>query len=164
MENQKQIEAINEEIEKHKEEKEAIEEQMKAVEEYYDKLIKETEEMFDEMIDRYGDMPDCVHNLLVISLIKSLANKSGADVIEYTKGNLSLKLREDAQIDLDKLQAYLAAHKADVKLLSGLGQTKLSLRVEDSPRDDVLLKNILSRMKEIAALRIQEEGQEENDE
>lgn len=122
------------------------------------------DEMFDELIDRYGDMPDSVHNLLMISMIKALANMSGADVIEYTKGMLSLKLREDAKIDFDKLQAYLQANKADVRLLSGLGQTKLNLRIEDSPKDDVLLGRILKRMKEVASLRIREEGQEEVDE
>ena len=123
------------------------------------------EEMFDELIDRYGDMPQSVSNLLLISYIKTLANQSGTDTVEYASGFITLKLREDALIDYDKLRDYLQKNKGDVRLLSGKGQTRLMIRVQESAKDDVLLTRILDKMKEVAALRIEPEeaGEEAGD-
>ena len=118
-------------------------------------------DMFDELIDRYSDMPQSVSNLLMISFIKALANYSGAEMIEYSNGTLTLKLREDALIDFDKLSEYLKQHQGEVRILSSQGQTRLTARVDHSPKDDVLLQRILDKMKEIARLHIDEAEEDE---
>ncbi len=118
-------------------------------------------DMFDELIDRYSDMPQSVSNLLMISFIKALANFSGAEMIEYSNGTLTLKLREDALIDFDKLSEYLKQHQGEVRILSSQGQTRLTARVDHSPKDDVLLQRILDKMKEIARLHIDEAEEDE---
>lgn len=42
----------------------------------------------DELLDRYGDMPDCVMNLLKISLLRKLGCDTGMAKIEKKNGNL----------------------------------------------------------------------------
>lgn len=119
-------------------------------EDYYD--------MQDELTDRYADMPQCVSNLLDISYIKALANQAGSDLLEYKKGMLSLQFREDAPLDPLKLTAYLTEHKGDARFVSDAKKRVLTLRIEDSAKDQVLLRHIKEAMQEIWSLRKEQEA------
>ncbi|MCI8633795.1 MAG: transcription-repair coupling factor [Lachnospiraceae bacterium] len=119
-------------------------------EDYYD--------MQDELTDRYADMPQCVSNLLDISYIKALANQSGSDLLSYKKGMLSLQLRPDAPLDPIKLTTYLSEHKGDAWFVSDQKNAKLTLRIEDSAKDQILLRRIKEAMQSIWALRQEPEA------
>ena len=110
-------------------------------------------DMQDELTDRYSDMPQCVSNLLDISYIKAMANHVGCDLLEYKKNSLILQLRPDAPIDPMKLTAFMNEHKGDAHFVSDAKKAKLTLRVEDAPKDQLLLARIKEALKEIEGLR-----------
>ncbi len=110
------------------------------------------EDMTDELIDRFGDPPQAVMNLLMIALIKATVSEVGCDLINYVKGLLTLKLRDDAPIELDKLKAYLDEKKGDARLLSDKGQQKLMIRMTHLAREAELLRSILSECEKVRAL------------
>ena len=57
----------------------------------------------DELIDRYGDIPRCVQNLLDIALYKSRASRLGILTFAVKKGEAKLVFSEKAPIDGAKL-------------------------------------------------------------
>ena len=92
-------------------------------------------------------------NLLDISYIKAMANHVGCDLLEYKKNSLILQLRPDAPIDPMKLTAFMNEHKGDAHFVSDAKKAKLTLRVEDAPKDQLLLARIKEALKEIEGLR-----------
>lgn len=60
-------------------------------------------EIQEELLDRYGDMPRSVGNLLEISLLKARAHALGIDLLEDTQELTAVNFREDAPIDPAKL-------------------------------------------------------------
>ena len=114
-------------------------------------------DMQDELTDRYSDMPQCVSNLLDISYIKAMANHVGCDLLEYKKNSLTLQLRPDAPMDPMKLTAFMNEHKGDARFISDAKKAKLTLRVEDAAKDQLLLARIKEALKEIEGLRLEAE-------
>ncbi len=55
---------------------------------------KEKEEMEDELIDRFGDVPKEVYNLMEIAWVKALAEKAGISKISEAKGHLVFEFYE----------------------------------------------------------------------
>ncbi|MBO6158757.1 MAG: transcription-repair coupling factor [Firmicutes bacterium] len=120
------------------------------------RTVEDFRDMFDELFDRYGDMPSCVSNLLHVSYIKAMASYVGCEMIEYQKGQLILQLRQDSLIDFDALQAFLKEKNGEARIVSQAGKAKLLLRVEDSPKDDVLLSRIMKIMEQVKKLHVDE--------
>ncbi len=57
---------------------------------------QDIEEIEDELIDRYGDIPEEVYNLLEIAYIKTLARSLGIDVISDKTGAVILQFVQDS--------------------------------------------------------------------
>lgn len=81
----------------------------------------------DEFIDRYGDMPEEVRNLLQIAYIKALGQKLGADRIEQEGEYVTLHLRSDSKISVDKLFRFAEAQK----LVNGKAPLRLVTRSDE---------------------------------
>lgn len=64
---------------------------------------EEYEDMQDELIDRFGDIPKTVHNLLTVALIKSMAHKRY--IVEVSNKNKWIKLimYEKASVNVGKI-------------------------------------------------------------
>ncbi len=64
-------------------------------------IIKEEdmEDIFDELVDRYGDLPQPVMNLLDIAYVKSMAQSIGVTSIVYKNHSVILEVKADADID-----------------------------------------------------------------
>jgi len=60
-------------------------------------------DMQDELLDRYGESPKPVANLLKIASIKALANSLSITMIEEKNQNIILQIRNDAKIDAAKI-------------------------------------------------------------
>ncbi len=100
-------------------------------------------ELLDELIDRFGDIPREIDNLMNISLIKSTANKN--------------KIKNIIQMD-DKLRIDLSTNKAiPLALVNELSKKygkKLTFSLSENPylelkyKDDVLLvaKELVGRI------------------
>lgn len=64
-------------------------------------------DMQDELLDRYGDMPTSVINLLMIALIKSMAHNLGITCIEQKNNTIKFIIKNDAPLDPEKIPNVL---------------------------------------------------------
>lgn len=60
-------------------------------------------DMQDELIDRFGDMPKKVMNLLSIALVKSLAHNAWITEISCMERNIKITMYRGARVDTDKI-------------------------------------------------------------
>ncbi len=68
-----------------------------------------------EMIDRFGDMPAEVQNLLAIAKIKLLCKKAGIDRIDAGPKGAVIGFHNDTPPDTDKIIRWVASQKGTVK-------------------------------------------------
>ena len=81
--------------------------------------VEEADEMMDELIDRFGDIPKKVQQLLQVASIKALANAVFVTSLEQKGEHLKLIMYEKAQIDLTKIPVLLNQYQQKgVPLLS----------------------------------------------
>ena len=76
--------------------------------------IKERDDMKDELLDRFGNIPKAVDNLLRIALIRMAAH--GLDMTEIKGKNerINFNFRPDAKIDPRKIPDFLKKHKDEL--------------------------------------------------
>lgn len=79
---------------------------------------EETEEMLEELIDRFGDPPKSVENLLYIAKIKSMAHKVFFTEVSQKNGALKFTLYEKAKINPAKIPEFVAAYGANMKFVA----------------------------------------------
>ena len=72
--------------------------------------IKERDEMKDELLDRFGNIPKAVDNLLRIALIRMAAHGLDMTEIKGKNGRITFNFRPDAGIDPLKIPAFLKKH------------------------------------------------------
>lgn len=76
---------------------------------------EESEEMLEELIDRFGDPPRSVENLLYIAKIKSLAHRAYFTDVAQKGDTLKFILYEKARIDVAKIPEFAAAYGTNLK-------------------------------------------------
>jgi transcription-repair coupling factor (superfamily II helicase) len=74
------------------------------------KLLKE------EIVDRYGQLPKAVENLMLISLIKAYAAQAGILSVTRSGHAFTLKYGEDTAVDIEKLLLVLAQYPGAAQL------------------------------------------------
>ena len=72
--------------------------------------LKERDEMKDELLDRFGNIPKAVDNLLRIALIRMAAHALDMTEIKGKNGRITFNFRPDAAIDPLKIPAFLKKH------------------------------------------------------
>ena len=72
--------------------------------------LKERDEMKDELLDRFGNIPKAVDNLLRIALIRMAAHALDMTEIKGKNGRITFNFRPDASIDPLKIPAFLKKH------------------------------------------------------
>ena len=76
---------------------------------------EETEEMLEELIDRFGDPPKSVENLLYIAMIKSMAHEIYFTEVSQKGDTLRFLLYEKARIDVAKIPELVAVYGQSLK-------------------------------------------------
>lgn len=95
---------------------------------------EEADDLTDELIDRYGDPPPTVNNLVTVALLRADAARNGISEIDQKGGNLNFYL---GQFDLQRLSALCAQRKYQGRLLFSAGERPyLALRLKKG--EDVL--------------------------
>ena len=79
---------------------------------------EETDEMLEELIDRFGDLPKSVQNLLYIARIKSMAHQVYLTEVQQKGDTLKFVLYEKAKIDVSKIPVLIEAHGSSVKFVA----------------------------------------------
>jgi transcription-repair coupling factor (superfamily II helicase) len=64
-----------------------------------------------ELQDRYGEPPPAVRNLLDYASLKLLAIDVGATVVERKRDLMTIKFRQNATIDPEKLARFVSSHR-----------------------------------------------------
>lgn len=72
---------------------------------------EEYEDMQDELIDRFGNMPKMVNNLLLVALIKAMAHKRFITEVISTERFIKLVMYERALVDINKIPDIIQKHK-----------------------------------------------------
>lgn len=91
----------------------------------------------DELLDRFGEMPGCVQNLLDIAVLKSAAHKIGVISIIQKQSNVVLKFKPDSDVDVNRL--LQAVKNNDKKLfLSGGGTPYLTYKITEGDNKFIL--------------------------
>ena len=92
------------------------------------------EDLTDEFIDRYGELPEPVMNLLRLSLIKALAANAGFAGVSIREGEIRLRYADSARPDGARLIAILS-NEAGARLTSkeaiGIEILKKGVKVPD---------------------------------
>ena len=93
--------------------------------EIYKKIanIKTRDDFFDvqdEIIDRFGNIPDVTQNLLDIALLKSIANKLGITSISQKKNNIIISFSENSKVDLEKITKLVLENSDKLLFTAGI--------------------------------------------
>ena len=74
----------------------------------------ECDDMRDELIDRFGEIPDSANNLLRISLLRTKAHKLYIMEIKGGHGIIEIKVSPNAKIDAGKIPGFIAGFKGNM--------------------------------------------------
>ncbi len=103
----------------------------------------------DELVDRYGDLPKPVTNLVEIAFIKSLAHEMGMLSVEEKQGKVRFEIKQDAPLNPAGIPELIAKHSPYL-------QFKVSempvfiLTVKD---DKQVLSNVKNILQDVKALK-----------
>lgn len=75
---------------------------------------EEMEDMLEEMIDRFGDIPRKVQQLLHIALLKALAHKVYVTAVEQKGSRYIFSMYEKAHVNPSRIPGMLAEYKGDL--------------------------------------------------
>ncbi len=67
-------------------------------------------ELFDELSDRFGRPPEPVRALLKVAAVKRLAESLRVQSVSAHRGQLVLRLRQDARVDVERLIGLVSSH------------------------------------------------------
>ena len=110
----------------------------------------------EELVDRFGDEPLCVANLVAVAYLKSMCAKLGIDRVNQADGCIDMRFALNAQVDGQKL--FTALNGFDKRLtLNAAPPVTLTLRDQTLNREDLLMlcvkvmERLLARMELSAA-------------
>lgn len=79
---------------------------------------EEYRDMQDELMDRFGELPKNVENLLTIALIKALAHKAWITEISNIGTQLKFVMYQEAKIDVAGIQAIIDRYQGRLKFVT----------------------------------------------
>ena len=110
----------------------------------------------EELVDRFGDEPLCVANLVAVAYLKAMCAKLGIDRVNQADGRIDMRFAPNAQVDGQKL--FKALTGFDKRLtLNAAAPVTLTLRDATLNREDLLMlcvkvmERLLARMELSAA-------------
>lgn len=115
---------------------------------------EDARDVYDELIDRYGEVPEATENLIEIALVKKLAGKCGFNMIKQKEDMILLYFRDNSALPLSMLSSLVQNEKGN--LMFSAGKTPyLSYRAKgQKPRE--ILDNIKILLQSIEKLQSQE--------
>ncbi len=80
---------------------------------------EELEDMQDELLDRFGDLPGAVTNLLKIAEIRAMAHQAGATAVTGTRTEVKVTMFGQAKVDVAKIPALIQSYGGYLKVTGG---------------------------------------------
>ncbi len=115
----------------------------------------ECDEMKDELIDRFGEVPETAMNLLRISLLRARAHALYVVEIKGGDGTIEVKVSPEAKIDAGKIPGFIASYKGNMAFHSaGIPVFVYKYKKDTNPAkaEKALLEdaeNLIGRMEEL---------------
>lgn len=81
--------------------------------------LQESEDMIEELQDRFGNVPKSVQNLLRISLIRVAAHKLYITELKGKSEQIRLQLKPDAKLKVEGIPGFLKQHDKKLKFVPG---------------------------------------------
>ena len=78
---------------------------------------EEYEDMQDELLDRFGDIPSQVENLLQIVLLKNAAHQAYITEISGNKDRIKIMMWPEAKIDVERIPILVREYKGRLKFV-----------------------------------------------
>lgn len=107
-------------------------------------------DILDELIDRYGEPPKSVQNLLKIGLIKGLAHELEITSIQMRNNEVELTVLPNARFDGSKLLPFLEERKKEIRFQTK-GSSAFFLRI---PTPNQMLDHIKFVLQDLKKLRL----------
>ncbi|MCD8168915.1 MAG: transcription-repair coupling factor, partial [Clostridiales bacterium] len=76
-------------------------------------------DMQDELMDRFGDIPRSVDNLLMIAGLRALAHQAYVTEVVINRQEIRLSMYQKARLQIEKIPELVKAYKGDLKLVPG---------------------------------------------
>lgn len=113
---------------------------------------EEMDDMLEELIDRFGDVPKKVQQLLLIALLKALAHSVYVVSVEQKGDMLKFAMYEKAKVHVERIPALIDQFKGNLKFTVDTNPYftyhKLSKNKKDKDEDVLeLVKNVLIEIK-----------------
>ena len=80
---------------------------------------EDSEELYAEIKDRFGEPPKEVTRLLRIAIIKAKARDAGLSEIRYRQEQLQFIVRNDADIIIENIPIFIKKYKKEAKIMNG---------------------------------------------
>lgn len=118
------------------------------------RTAEQRDDIEEELIDRFGDEPACVANLVAVAYLKALCMSLGIDRVMQADGRMDMRFSPKAQVDGEKL--FKAMQGFDPRLtLNAAAPVTLSLCDRTVNREDMLhlsakvMERLIDRMKRV---------------
>ena len=115
------------------------------------RTAEQRDDIEDELIDRFGDEPQCVANLVAVAYLKAMCQRIGIDRVIQSDGRIDMRFAPEAQVDGKALFGAVTGFDKRLTLSAGSPVT-LSLRDAKLAREDMLhlcvkvMERLLARM------------------
>ena len=114
----------------------------------------EMEDMLEELIDRFGDVPKKVQQLLNVALLKALAHSAYVEAVEQKGETVKFVMYERAKVKVEKIPDLLEKYKGDLQFTVDTNPYFTYLKKGKSKKEkgeDILelVKNVLIDIKSL---------------
>lgn len=114
----------------------------------------EAENMLDECIDRFGDPPEAVRNLIEAALIKSLAHSVYVTEIKEDLRQFTFRMYEKAMLDVGRIPELLEKYDGKLKLQQGNPPEFILRKTEAAPGAKKIFHSVRYFLDALAKLRM----------
>ncbi len=118
---------------------------------------EECEDMLEELLDRFGDPPKSVLNLLAVADLKVKAHKVYVKEIVERPEELRLYLYEKARLNPAEFQTFISRFDGRMRFLAGEKPSFLYRRAKNSRDDENVIELVGVILEEMQALREEED-------
>ena len=115
---------------------------------------EEMDDMLEELIDRFGDVPKKVQQLLSIALLKALAHSAYVTAVEQKGEKIKFVMYEQAKVKVEKIPELVQKYKGDLQFTVDANPyftyQKKAKNKKDKDEDTLeLVKNVLNDIKSL---------------
>ena len=100
----------------------------------------------DELIDRFGEPPKAVVNLMEVAYIKAMAHSLGADNVSQRTDKVIFSFKEGVNADIDKLLSVINKYSGKLMYTQNDGRHTLTYKLND---EKTVLKELTKLLEEV---------------